>query len=186
MLGKCKNQIDIPKDTHDTTTQIHYVYLKDTGNTKPIFIRGQRDTVLENSIEYIPSSDYGDLYNQFQELKSILLSKNIFKDSIPIDTFGYVRIIDTLQKNMILNRKFTTNIKIPEKTITINNTIYPKSNRQLYIGGGINVGKSDIFKHVELGIIYKNKKDHLFGITGGIDTKGYWDVGIHSYWKIKL
>jgi hypothetical protein len=179
-------KIDVKPSTHDTSTQIHYVYVKDSGHTKPVFVKGGRDTILENTIEYVPSDDYDVLYKQFQELKQELLSKNIYKDSIPVDTFGYVKLTDTLQLNRISGRGFSTHVKIPEKTISITNTIYPKPKNQFYIGGGVYGSQLIPIKQVDVSILLKNKKDQIFGISGGVDLKGGLIFGVQSFWKIKL
>lgn len=170
----------------DTVVSVVNHYYKDSGSSKPIFIKGGRDTILESSIEYIPSDDYEELYNQFQDLKAILLSKNIQKDDIPIDTFGHIILTDTIQKNLIIGRGYVSTIKIPEKTITITNTIYPKPKNQWYVGGGISGDKLQIVKQIEAGLLFKNKKDQIFGIFAGMNTNGQVQYGVQSYWKIKL
>ena len=188
LIQRCKsgNNTSLNINTHDTTTSIKYVYVKDSGHSKPIYIKGGRDTILENTIEYVPSEDYSDLLVQFNDLKIALLSKNIYKDEIPIDTFGNIKITDTIQRNMVVGRGWTTDIKIPEKTITITNNIYPKPKRQLYIGGGIFLSQSELIKQINIGLLLKNKKDQIYSVSAGIDLKGTPEFGIHSYWKIKI
>jgi len=56
------------------------------------------------------------------EILKDYFEKYVYLDTIPIDTLGYVTIIDTLSQNRILYRKPTINIQIPTKTITIGNT----------------------------------------------------------------
>lgn len=188
LIQRCSsgNNIPVNINTHDTITSIQYVYVKDSGHSKPIYIKGGRDTILENTIEYVPSEDYSDLLVQFNDLKIALLSKNIYKDEIPIDTFGNIKITDTIQRNMVVGRGWTTDIKIPEKTITITNNIYPKPKRQLYIGGGIFLSQSELIKQINIGLLLKNKKDQIYSVSAGIDLKGTPEFGIHSYWKIKI
>lgn len=187
MLGKCKPQTGISQNRHDTTTEIHYVYIQDTGHSKPFFIRGQRDTFIESSVQYIPSADYNILLQQFQDLKETLLSKNYFKDSIPLDTFGYIKLNDTIQKNMFAGRGYTTKFHIPVKTTTITNTIHPPTKTQLYFGGGIVGDKSSFLQQLNLGLMLKTKRDILLGANGGYDFNTHqWIFGINSYWKIKL
>ena len=53
------------------------------------------------------------------EILKDYFEKYVYLDTIPIDTLGYVSIIDTLSQNRILYRKPTINIQIPTKTITI-------------------------------------------------------------------
>ena len=188
LIQRCKNGNNTPVNinTHDTTTSIKYVYVKDSGHSKPIYIKGGRDTILENTIEYVPSEEYSDLLEQFNDLKIALLSKNIYKDEIPIDTFGNIKITDTIQRNMVVGRGWTTDIKVPEKTITTTNNIYPKPKRQLYVGGGIFLSQNEPVRQINVGLLLKNKKDQIYSVSAGIDLKGTPEFGIHSYWKIKI
>lgn len=188
LIQRCKSGNNTPLNinTHDTITSIKYVYVKDSGHSKPIYIKGGRDTILENTIEYVPSEEYSDLLEQFNDLKIALLSKNIYKDEIPIDTFGNIKITDTIQRNMVVGRGWTTDIKVPEKTITITNNIYPKPKRQLYIGGGIFLSQNEPVRQINVGLLLKNKKDQIYSVSAGIDLKGTPEFGIHSYWKIKI
>ena len=188
LIQRCKsgNNTSLNINTHDTTTSIKYVYVKDSGHSKPIYIKGGRDTILENTIEYVPSEEYSDLLEQFNDLKIALLSKNIYKNEIPIDTFGNIKITDTIQRNMVVGRGWTTDIKVPEKTITITNNIYPKPKRQLYVGGGIFLSQNEPVRQINIGLLLKNKKDQIYSVSAGIDLKGTPEFGIHSYWKIKI
>ena len=164
---------------------INHLY-KDTTKSKPIFIKGERDTVLESSVYYLPSDNYDSLYVQYTTLKEQFLSKNIYADSVQIDTFGYVKVVDTLQKNQMVGRSFIKDLKIPEKTITITNTIYPEPKRQLYIGGGVLGNTDNIVGQIQAGLLLKNKKDQIFGLSTGINANGQVQYGVSSYWKIKL
>ena len=186
LLQRCGSDGTIPKATHDTVTSIQYHYIKDTGYSKPIFIKGQRDTILESSVEYIPSQDYNELYNQFEELKQAVLSKNIYTDKLKIDSFGTIDITDTIQKNQIIGRKYISNLIIPTKTITITNTIPEKPKNQFYIGGGIQGSQVRLIQGFDAGLLLKNKKDQIFGVAVGMNTDGMIRYGIQSYWKIKL
>lgn len=187
LLQRCGSDGTVaPKNTSDTVSVTHYHYFKDTSKSKPVFIKGERDTVLENSIEYIPSQDYDDLYSQFEELKQAVLSKNVYKDNLKIDSFGTISITDTVQNNRIIGRQYINNLIIPEKTTTITNTIYPKPKNQFYIGGGVQGSQVKIIQGFDAGLMLKNKKDQIFGVTAGINTSGEIRYGVQSYWKIKL
>jgi hypothetical protein len=170
----------------DTTVLIINHLYKDTTRSKPVFVKGERDTLLEYNVYYLPSKDYDSLYIQYTNLKEAFLSKNIYRDSVQIDTFGYVKVIDTIQKNQSLGRSFIKDLKIPEKTITITNTIYPEPKRQLYIGGGIFGNENNVVGQVQAGLLLKNKKDQIFGLSTGINANGQVQYGVSSYWKIKL
>jgi hypothetical protein len=186
-LQRCddgRKKVSLNGNTKDTTVLVINHLFKDTTKSKPVFIKGQRDTLLEYNVYYLPSKNYDSLYAQYNTLKEAFLSKNIYADSLQIDTFGYIKVVDTLQKNQIVGRSFIKDLKIPEKTITI--TIHPEPKRQLYIGGGIFGNQNNIVGQVQAGILLKNKKDQIFGLSTGITANGQIQYGISSYWKIKL
>lgn len=189
-LQKCEDdarqKVSLKGNKRDTTVLIINHLYKDTTISKPVFVKGERDTVLESSVYYLPSSNYDSLYVQYNNLKEAFLSKNIYRDSVQIDTFGYIKVIDTIQKNESLGRSFIQDLKIPEKTITITNTIIPAPKRQLYIGGGIFGNENNVVGQMQAGLLLKNKKDQLFGLSTGINANGQIQYGISSYWKIKL
>lgn len=185
-FSSCGGQNKQPIVKSDTVTHFYYNYIKDSGQSKPIFIKGQRDTVLESSVEYIPSQDYEELVQQFQELKQELLAKNIYANKIKIDTFGFVEIKDTIQQNKIIGRGFINNLKIPIKETIITNTVSIKPKNQFYIGGSLSGNKTNYINAIDLGILFKNKKDQIIGVKGGLDVTGNWNVGVQSYWKIKF
>lgn len=152
---------------------------------QPIFIKGERDTILEKSIEYYPSADYNELLIQFSELKKELLSRNYYKDSLKIDSIGWVKVEDTIQQNRISGRKWEYNLKYPIITKTV---IYPpKLTRQLYVGGGIGGNNIKPLSDVEIGLLYKNRKDQIFGmgIQKTFDEQPI-TYNLKSYWKIKI
>jgi hypothetical protein len=181
-----RQEVSLNGNKKDTTVLVINHLYKDTTKSKPVFIKGERDTVLESSVYYLPSDNYDSLYVQYTTLKEQFLSKNIYADSVQIDTFGYIKVVDTLQKNQMVGRSFIKDLKIPEKTITITNTIYPEPKRQLYVGGGVLGNKDNIVGQIQAGLLLKNKKDQIFGLSTGINANGSVQYGVSSYWKIKL
>lgn len=137
------------------------------------------DTVINN---YIPDTNYGKLVIQYQNIVNQLLTKNIHLDSIRIDSNGYVKISDTVQKNEIIGRSTEVKMKYPIIKETI--ILPPKLTNQLYIGGGI-YGSQGV-SGIKGGLLYKNKKDQIFGGSVGINSAGQFVYGIDSYWKIKI
>lgn len=137
------------------------------------------DTVINN---YIPDTNYGKLVIQYQNLVNQLLTKNIHLDSIRIDSNGYVKILDTVQKNEIVGRSTEVKMKYPVIKETI--ILPPKLTNQLYIGGGI-YGSQGV-SGIKGGLLYKNKKDQIFGGSVGVNSAGQLVYGIDSYWKIRL
>ena len=114
-------------------------------------------------------------------------AKYFYSDIVPLDTIGTIRINDTISRNKIISRSFVLDYKIP----LIKETIIVESNSisQLYIGGGINLDETDIFNSAYAGLLYKTKKDKVFGVNIGINNasgfaKPY--IGGSMYWKIRL
>ena len=136
------------------------------------------------SEKYLPDPNYDNLILQYQELVKLHLAKNIQKDSVQIDSIGFVKVTDTIQNNIVQNRKWEYNIKYP----IIKETIIepPKKINQLYIGGGLQGNQYNIINSINGGILYKNKKDQLYGLSIGINTNGQVVYGVSSYWKIKF
>ena len=136
------------------------------------------------SEKYLPDPNYDKLVLQYQELVKLHLAKNIQKDSVQIDSIGFVKVIDTVQNNIVQNRKWEYNIKYP----IIKETIIEPSKKvnQLYIGGGLQVNQYNIINSINGGILYKNKKDQIYGLSVGINTNGQVIYGVSSYWKIKF
>ena len=136
------------------------------------------------SEKYLPDPNYDKLILQYQELVKLHLAKNIQKDSVQIDSIGFVKVIDTVQNNIVQNRKWEYNLKYP----IIKETIVqpPKKINQLYIGGGLQGNQYNIINSVNGGLLYKNKKDQIYGLSVGINTNGQVVYGVSSYWKIKF
>ena len=136
------------------------------------------------SEKYLPDPNYDKLVLQYQELVKLHLAKNIQKDSVQIDSIGFVKVTDTVQNNIVQNRKWEYDIKYP----IIKETIIqpPKKVNQLYIGGGLQGNQYNIINSVNGGLLYKNKKDQIYGLSVGINTNGQLVYGVSSYWKIKF
>ena len=136
------------------------------------------------SEKYLPDPNYDKLLLQYQELVKLHLSKNVQKDSVQIDSIGFVKVTDTVQNNIVQNRKWEYNIKYP----IIKETIIQPSKKvnQLYIGGGLQGNQYNIINSINGGILYKNKKDQIYELSIGVNTNGQVVYGVSSYWKIKF
>lgn len=165
---------------HDTSWSVH-----DTTIYKTLKGKTLHDTV-PTPPEYIADTNYPKLLAQYNDLLSKYMALVEYRDTIRIDTLGYVSILDTLNQNFIKGRSVRTNYKIPTvtKTVTINNYAIPKT--QLYLGGGIAINKTLGVTGVEVGGILKTKSDKIFGLNVGSTINGDINYGFSSYWKIKL
>ena len=174
------NSPQIKADTvtlHDTTWQVHDSLIIKKLKVKEVI----HDTLPP---EYIADTNYPKLKAQYDALVISYLAKNIYADTLKLDTLGYIAVADTLYKNELQNRSYKYNYKIP--TVTITNTITkiapPKSN--LFMGGGVS-GNANGLHLLQGGFLYKSKKDKVFGLNLGINGNNQIVYGVQSYWKIK-
>lgn len=180
ILQQCKGtpEIEAPTVVRDTVL----VVKESLTVTKPQLVETieSHDSIIMK--EYVPDTNYAKLVAQYQEVVNQLLAKNIMQDSIRIDTNGYVKITDTVQKNLIVGRSVQSKISYPIITETI--TLPAKKTNQLYVGGAI-LGTSA--PNTIMGsALLKTRNEKMFGGSLSINTYGDLQYGIHSYWKIKL
>jgi hypothetical protein len=88
-----------------------------------------------------------------------------------------------VSKNLIIGRKTSYKLKYPIITNTI--TLPPIRKNQLYYGGGLEY-KPLIGEEINIGILLKTKSDQIYSVYGGIDSRGNYQIGLQSFWKIKL
>jgi hypothetical protein len=180
-LQKCTQPIpsEQPKIIRDTA----WVVKDSLITSKPQVIKTitiqSSDTIINH---YIPDTNYQKLVLQYQEVVNQLLAKNIQQDSVRIDTNGYVKIIDTVQKNFIVGRSTQVNIKYPIIKETI--TLPAKKVNQLYVGGAFQTNAQN--QQISVGALLKTRNDFLFGGSLSVNTYGDFMYGIGTYWKLKL
>ena len=164
-----------------TITKDSIIIIRDTSFlVKPILIKSKRDTIKEKDSFFLPSENYGELKEQFIKLREELLALNVYNSSSKFDSSS-VTIHDTIQGNKILSRSVDWNLKYP--ILTVNNFIPIKPKNQLYVGGQLLGGATS---QINLNLLFKNKKDQIFGGGIGINSKGNVLYNVQSYWKIKL
>ena len=105
----------------------------------------------------------------------------------PNPSLGFGFLTDTISQNRILSRKIEWNFQIP----TIYNTKIVKElpKRQFYYGVGADFNKTDFIQSAKFGILYKDKKDKIFGLNLGVinannNVTPY--VGGSLYWKLSF
>lgn len=118
-------------------------------------------------------------------------TKRPYSETVQIKTdstsYGTVTVKETIFKNRLFNRTYDFNINIPTYTETIVVKELPK--RQIYVGAGINFDQVNLLNSAYGGILYKTRKDHIYGINLGISTNFEQVtpfIGGSVYWKIKL
>jgi hypothetical protein len=134
--------------------------------------------------QYLPDTNYERLKIQFEMLVKEHTVKNVYADTLKLDTLGYIAIADTTQLNKLLNRSYNYKYKIPTITEQITITKYPPKRNQLYVGAGVNVERTFAPASAELGLLLKTKRDQIMGVKAGSDINGNVTYGFQSYWKI--
>jgi hypothetical protein len=164
---------------HDTTWQVH-----DSLIVKKIKIKETIHDTIATPPEYIADTNYPILKLQYEALVSAFLAKNVYADTVKLDTLGYVAVADTVYKNELLNRSYKYNYKVPTVTVTTTITKYAPNKGALFIGGGIASDRNSL-NILQGGLLYKSKKDKIFGLNIGINNNSQVIYGFQSYWKIK-
>ena len=174
------NNPNLKADTvtlHDTAWKIHDSLIIKKLKVKEII----HDTL---PAEYIADTNYPKLKAQYDALVVAYLVKNIYADTVKLDTLGYVAVADTVHKNELHGRSYKYNYKIP--TITVTNTITKQAPPKgaLFIGGGVTGNKNGL-DILQGGLLYKSKHDKVLGLHVGINGNNQVVYGVQSYWKIK-
>ena len=136
-------------------------------------------------IQYLPHPNHDSLKSQYEAMVREYASRNVYQDSLKIDSFGYVLIQDTVQFNKLGIRSYSSHYQLPTiiDTVIIRQTAGPK--REIYYGGGVSGSFSGLdFAHT--GILFKNKKSHITGLYLGVTPDGKLSYGVQKYWKITL
>ena len=186
LIQQCNksNQSSVLQRKADTVIRIDTTYIT---KTKTI-IKKVRIASTDSSYDvskdpkFIPDSSYVILKDQFIKLSKDYTARNIYKDSLVIDSVGFVHVVDTVQFNTLLKRKYTYSFNLPTITKTVTTTNYAEPVKQLYVGLGVStLGINSI----NAGIMYKSKSDQLYGVTISVNNNQLV-YGVQTYFKIKL
>ena len=135
--------------------------------------------------EYQADTSYPKLKKQYEDLAKDYAAKRVYVDSVNVGKFGHIQITDTVSKNKLSKRTTKDNFKIPVVKETITITKYAQPERQLYLGGGVNANSSSGIRSVEGGLLYKTKKDQIYGLKATTTIDGITTFGVSTYFKIK-
>ena len=168
-----------PTIVRDTVWQKHdsLIYSKPKlVYSKPVEIPGET--------KYLPDTNYTKLRKQYQDLLILYFTKNVEKDSLKIDSLGYVFVTDTVYQNLIANRFYKYSFRNPVITTTI--TYPPAVRNQIYVGGALEGNTGSIINQINAGFLLKNKRDQIYGIYSGLNKDGQIVFGFQTYWKISF
>ena len=149
---------------------------------KPQVIETIPYKVERESIKYVPDTNYARLVQQYHELVEELLATHILRDSFPVDTFGYVNVIDTVSKNNIQGRSYISHLKFPSFVETV--TVHPEPKDSWYWGAGIGFQKPSLMQNITTGVLFKSKYDFILGATIGMNNQGAAIYGVQTYWPL--
>lgn len=181
LVSRCNQPKPDPQKpiiTRDTVWISH----TDTVKTKPKLV--YTDPKVRIDSIFLPDKDYEKLRKQYQDLLVLYFQRNVLKDTLKLDSLGNVYVTDTVSKNLISGRVYNYTIKYPKITETIK--LPPKPRNQLYIGGMLQGNITNPVSQINTGLMLKNKKDQLYGISAGMNMNGQLQLGISSYWKISF
>ena len=143
-------------------------------------VGGDEGSIPPGEDMYIAVDSYDSLLNKFNVLVKELTARKFYKDSLQLDSIGYIVVKDTVQFNSLQKRSYNYFYKVPHVTETMTITKYAPATRQLFIGAGL--GKDNF----QGGILYKTRKDLLFGAYVAPPLQGVpLQFGVQAYWKIK-
>jgi len=183
LLQRCGKGNSSPCETKVTRDTI-WIHKDSTIYSKPQLIKTIAFPVEQWNTEYLPDTNYTKLLKQYQDIFVTYLSSNLLQDSIRIDSIGYVKIIDTISQNIVKGRSTSYKLKYPVVKETL--AIVPEPKRQVYAGIGLGGdGVKLIIDQVSLGMLYKDRRDRIFGASIMASPRGI-EYGVQSFWKIKL
>lgn len=171
-----KNDTTVVTDTvwkhYDTTVKKSTVVIKTIHDTLPV--------------EYYPHPMYDSLKVQYEELAKDYLAKRIYADTLKIPQLkGLFIVNDTVKNNKLIGSSWTADYIIPTVTKTVTIIEYPKPKRQFYVGGGLSANLTSLGM-AQAGILYKDRKDKIFGAFVVVVPNGKISYGVQSYWKISF
>lgn len=166
---------------HDTTYEVH-----DSLIVKKMTVYKTLPPVHDTlPPQYIADTNYAALKVQYEKLLGLFLARNVYVDSLKLDSVGYVVVSDTVHSNKLDNRGYYYNYKIPTIHTTTTITKYAPPKTQMYAGGGIGGNKTLGVTSLNAGLLLKTKSDQIYSVTVGTNTEGQISYGFQTFWKLK-
>ena len=127
-------------------------------------------------------TNYNKLLAQYNTLLADYLSTGIYSDSLKIDSIGYVHVRDSVMKNNLLGRTYHYNLSYP----IIHDSVikYAAPERQFYFGGGVQGFQKGVIRTFNTGLLYKDKKDRIYILSGTIDSENKIGAQLQTYWRL--
>jgi transcriptional antiterminator Rof (Rho-off) len=119
-----------------------------------------------------------------QEILKDYFSRRFYIDTLDLGQKSFVIVKDTITENKILSRVFESSIT--ERIINDTLFLVEPPKRQMFIGFQMGFDKKDIINYGGLSLLYKDKKDKIFGLGLGINSNSQPTIMGSMNWKIKL
>jgi hypothetical protein len=118
------------------------------------------------------------------EIIRMYFAKNVYKDTLHLpDSLGYVVLLDTISKNTIESRLFTTSVK--QRTIKETTIVKELPKTKIFWGVGMGFDKVNYINNINVNLLLNTKCDKLYNIGAGVDINKTPFVNASIYWKIK-
>ena len=178
----CIGKVDTVK-TVDTV----YVTVKAELKSKPKLKKKVPPVSIPDTLKPVDTT-YNALAEKYTAVVKEYSTQNIYEDSITVDSVGYIILTDTVQYNKLQSRKGSAVLNIPhiKERVVVTEKVVQPAVRQLYIGGGISTSKYLTNTTAEVGLLYKTKRDNIYGTHVGMTVGGLVMYGFQTYWKIQL
>jgi len=183
----CKDVIDGNAETITIKTDTVWAEVHDTIE-KEVPVLEYKYITLKGE-QYTPGDNLDTCTSRFNKVVKELSKRTIYEDVIKLDTLGLqgtLTIKDVIFKNQFEGkRKYISDLKVPTITKEITITKDAEPVRQFYFGANI-YGDKDRIQLVTPGILYKDKKDHVYQANIGVNFDGSVTYGAGLYYKISL
>lgn len=176
LLKTCGSGDEITTEKVVTKVEVRYDTLE---VEKKVFVPKIKTVVRTNTI-----TDTVVLKSRIDTLAILkdYYNKYVYQDTLKLDSLGYVVIMDTISQNKIFSRRFDSQILIPTTTIT--NDIY--LNQSKFFGGVSIGGNKSQINFLSGDLLYKSKKDNVYGVGLGVNQNLEPIVIGRVYWRIQF
>ncbi len=176
LLKTCGSGDEVTTEKVVTKVEVRYDTLE---VEKKVFVPKIKTVVRTNTI-----TDTVVLKSRIDTLAILkdYYNKYVYQDTLKLDSLGYVVIMDTISQNKIFSRKFDSQILIPTTTIT--NDIY--LNQSKFFGGVSIGGNKSQINFLSGDLLYKSKKDNVYGVGLGVNQNLEPIVIGRVYWRIQF
>jgi hypothetical protein len=180
LLVRSCNTPPKPIDKPVTITKVDTIWLKKKDSivykpSKSVMIPADTQAILR---KHLTKVDTANILKDY-------FAKYAYRDSIKLDSLGYIYVSDTITENKIASRKVVKDYKIPIVIDSVKTILPPIYKNQVYVGFNIMGNKTNPVSYFGPSVILKTKTDKMYNINVGISTGGV-TLGGGMAWKIKL